>query len=361
MNKKFCQKCGKQIDSDAEFCPYCGASQNGSQMNDNKEPNNGKSNMITAFKHNWDNAFFISGRTSRANYWFNFLDFMIIGFISYLFLGISGNSKPIIILYSVISALMGVINFTSMIRRLHDTNRSGHFLWLFFIPIIGSIILLVLFAMPTKPSDRFNITKSANNIWYKKWWTWVVIALVALMYCGTIEATNSLSNYVNEQMNTSSFDSENNDGSNNSSDSSSDSDSSDNDNSSDDSSEISSSDVNPDDYKNGTTYDDLARNPDQHKDDKVSFTGKVVQTIPDDDDSVTQMRVAINGDYDNMMLVDVSNDNLNGSRVLENDKITFYGDSGGIITYKSTMGAKIQIPGVKAYRVDDKGKYQDSY
>lgn len=209
MNKKFCQKCGKQIDTDSEFCPYCGAQQNQSDDTSNnvQSPNKGNnSNMITAFKHNWDNAFFISGRTSRANYWFNFLDFMIIGIISYLILGISGDSKIIILLYSVISALMGVINFTSMVRRLHDTNRSGHFLWLYFIPIVGSIVLLVLFAMPTKQSERFNINKSPNNIWYKKWWTWLIVAILAFMYFGMINGLDEAESSLQQQIEDSSYD-----------------------------------------------------------------------------------------------------------------------------------------------------------
>jgi uncharacterized membrane protein YhaH (DUF805 family) len=42
-------------------------------------------------------------------------------------------------------------------RRLHDTNRSGGFYFLVFIPIIGGIILIVLLAQASDPAGaRFD-------------------------------------------------------------------------------------------------------------------------------------------------------------------------------------------------------------
>jgi uncharacterized membrane protein YhaH (DUF805 family) len=35
------------------------------------------------------------------------------------------------------------------VRRLHDTNRSGYWMWLCLIPEIGRIILLILMLLPT--------------------------------------------------------------------------------------------------------------------------------------------------------------------------------------------------------------------
>ena len=42
-------------------------------------------------------------------------------------------------------------------RRLHDTNRSGLFWFLGFIPVVGGIILLVLFVLDSDPAGaRFD-------------------------------------------------------------------------------------------------------------------------------------------------------------------------------------------------------------
>lgn len=45
-------------------------------------------------------------------------------------------------------------SFTVSVRRLHDINLSGHWLWLNAIPVAGSLGSLVLSALPGKPEGR---------------------------------------------------------------------------------------------------------------------------------------------------------------------------------------------------------------
>jgi uncharacterized membrane protein YhaH (DUF805 family) len=40
------------------------------------------------------------------------------------------------------------------VRRLHDTNRSGWWVLLGFIPIIGSIVLFVFYVVDSTPGDN---------------------------------------------------------------------------------------------------------------------------------------------------------------------------------------------------------------
>ena len=97
-------------------------------------------------------------------------------------------------------------------------------------------------------------------------------------------------------------------------------------------------------YNTGITYEQLARTPDKLMGRAVKFYGKVIQII--EGDTEVQMRLAVNDDYDKILYCAISKDNLKGTRILENDKITLYGVSTGLITYNSTMGGKISIPGV---------------
>ena len=94
--------------------------------------------------------FVFKGRASRSEYWWFQLivtpSFVISDFtetdISYLFLGI---------------ALVTLIPAISVgVRRLHDTNRSGFFLLIGFIPFIGGLILL-FFLIPdgTKGKNKY--------------------------------------------------------------------------------------------------------------------------------------------------------------------------------------------------------------
>ncbi len=102
-------------------------------------------------------------------------------------------------------------------------------------------------------------------------------------------------------------------------------------------------------YETGITYDQLARTPDAYKNKKVKFSGKVVQVI-EGDDSV-QIRLAVNNDYDTILLGEYLSSTVS-SRVLEDDQITIYGTSVGTISYKSTMGGTITIPGVYIDKID---------
>ncbi|MGL5479416.1 MAG: hypothetical protein ACRDCB_10295 [Clostridium sp.] len=102
-------------------------------------------------------------------------------------------------------------------------------------------------------------------------------------------------------------------------------------------------------YNTGITYDNLARTPDKYKDKKVKFTGKVIQVM--EGDGYTQMRLAVNSDYDKIILIEIDSGSTD-SRILEDDVITIMGTSNGLISYDSTMGGKITIPAVIVDKVE---------
>lgn len=115
----------------------------------------------------------------------------------------------------------------------------------------------------------------------------------------------------------------------------------------------------PTTYQTGITYDQLARTPDDYFGKKVSFTGKVLQVMEDDDE--TQLRLAVDGDYDNVILVDIDEDKLSGTRILEDDLVTVSGFSMGTMSYKSAMAGKITIPSMSTEIINDQGKASDDY
>ena len=68
-------------------------------------------------------------------------------------------------------------------------------------------------------------------------------------------------------------------------------------------------------------------------------------------DEEIDLRIAINGDYDHVILVYYPK-NLVSSRVLEDDYITIYGISKGLYTYESTMGGHITVPMIGVDKID---------
>ena len=94
--------------------------------------------------------FVFEGRASRSEYWW----FQLIVSPSYLISTVFENDIAYIFLGITLFTLIPAIS--AGVRRLHDTNRSGFFLLISFIPFIGGLVLL-FFLIPegTKGKNRF--------------------------------------------------------------------------------------------------------------------------------------------------------------------------------------------------------------
>lgn len=101
-------------------------------------------------------------------------------------------------------------------------------------------------------------------------------------------------------------------------------------------------------YDTGITYDQLARTPDDFIFEKVKFRGTVVQVM--EGDGITQIRLAVNDDYDTILFGEFDSTVVD-SRILEDDTITIRGLSSGLMTYESTMGGSISIPGISIEQI----------
>lgn len=101
------------------------------------------------------------------------------------------------------------------------------------------------------------------------------------------------------------------------------------------------------------SYDKLSRTPDQYRGEKVKFRGRVLQVCSEASSALyySTYRVATSGSYDNVMYIYVDNYD-SGTRILEDDWITFYGEYDGLYSYTTVMGAEKTIPSVKAKYVD---------
>lgn len=111
--------------------------------------------------------------------------------------------------------------------------------------------------------------------------------------------------------------------------------------------------VNPADYDTDITYDDIARNPDDHEGEKVTLSGTIIQVLEDEDYS--QYRLAVDDDYDNVVLIEVPSEIMDG-RILEDDVLTIYGESEGTVDYESTMGGNITVPFVSVDKFETNGQ-----
>lgn len=109
-------------------------------------------------------------------------------------------------------------------------------------------------------------------------------------------------------------------------------------------------------YKNSCqriSYDSLSRTPDNYKGSRIKFSGYVVQVCSEASSSLyySTYRVATSGRYNNVVYIKVDNYG-SGSRILEDDYITFYGESDGLYSYTTVMGSTLTIPSITVAYID---------
>jgi uncharacterized membrane protein YhaH (DUF805 family) len=95
-----------------------------------------------------------TGRSDRREFWMFVLYNFIVGFV----LGILSSIPALGWIFRIVSVLFTlaiiVPGIAVGIRRLHDTNRSGWFLLLSLIPLVGAIILIVFCVQEGTPGEN---------------------------------------------------------------------------------------------------------------------------------------------------------------------------------------------------------------
>jgi uncharacterized membrane protein YhaH (DUF805 family) len=93
------------------------------------------------------------GRAVRSEYWYFVLFIFIVEIVTYLVdMGVFGHP----ILYTIAILALILPSLAAGVRRLHDTDRSGWWLFISLIPLIGSILLIVWFCTSGTPgANRF--------------------------------------------------------------------------------------------------------------------------------------------------------------------------------------------------------------
>ena len=98
----------------------------------------------------------IEGRARRAEYWWFFLFCLLAGLVLGIVDGIVFGSAGITPISSLFSLAVLIPSITVGVRRLHDRDMTGWWLLIALVPLIGFIVLLVLFVLRgTDGPNRF--------------------------------------------------------------------------------------------------------------------------------------------------------------------------------------------------------------
>ncbi len=100
-----------------------------------------------------------SGRAQRSEYWYFILFYSFIWIGLAIVDGMMGSFNAdfgVGMLSGIFSLAVLIPSISVSVRRLHDTDRSGWWLLIGFVPLIGAIILLVFCVQDSQAtSNRF--------------------------------------------------------------------------------------------------------------------------------------------------------------------------------------------------------------
>ncbi|GHC05503.1 DUF805 domain-containing protein [Cerasicoccus arenae] len=97
------------------------------------------------------------GRSRRSEYWFfvlfNTIALIILGVIDNV-IGTNFEGVPYGALYSIYSLGVFLPSIAVFVRRMHDTGRSGFWIFISLIPLIGAIVLLIFLVQDSQEGDN---------------------------------------------------------------------------------------------------------------------------------------------------------------------------------------------------------------
>lgn len=147
-----CPYCKEDIHDEAIKCKHCG-----SMLSQGSSAVEASPSVFGYFVKGLKNYATFSGRARRKEYWFYLLFYTMFMLLLSFIDGVMGlySVEAGIGFFSGIYALALLIpSLAVSVRRLHDTNRSGWWLLISLVPLIGAIVLLVFFCQDSKAENQ---------------------------------------------------------------------------------------------------------------------------------------------------------------------------------------------------------------
>ena len=104
------------------------------------------------------------GRATRAEYWYFYLFSILVMLGTAIVSGIlgailSGGNEDVaagiaVLMYSVICLGFVCPSISVLVRRLHDTGKSGWWCWISLIPYIGGIVIFIFTLLSSQEHDN---------------------------------------------------------------------------------------------------------------------------------------------------------------------------------------------------------------
>lgn len=120
-------------------------------------------NFADAVKSGLSNYANFSGRSRRSEYWFFALFFFLVLVVAVIIDSVLGT-YPLV--YAVAALALFLPNLGVAVRRLHDTGKSGWFVLIGFIPLVGFILLIVWYCQDSAPDNQYGPNPKGQGVGY---------------------------------------------------------------------------------------------------------------------------------------------------------------------------------------------------
>lgn len=108
--------------------------------------------FVTAYGNAWRRYGDFSGRTSVGGFWRFVAANIVVAVVLLILTSVASAFGLLYFLYALAVLIPGI---AIAVRRLHDTGRSGWFLLLGFLPLIGVIILIVFYVQASDGPNQY--------------------------------------------------------------------------------------------------------------------------------------------------------------------------------------------------------------
>ncbi len=102
--------------------------------------------LVDAYLSGWQRSFDYQGRSNRPDFWWFYLANIIVAFLLVI---LAIANQQFLNLFSLYCVAQLVPMVPLIVRRLRDAGKDWPWIFLFLVPLIGGIWLIVLLAQPS--------------------------------------------------------------------------------------------------------------------------------------------------------------------------------------------------------------------
>lgn len=161
----FCTKCGAKNPEDATFCYKCGNEMYTDKTRTMVDDTTDTTDEIVAEEVNplidfWTNIVNFEGKMNRHNFW---VAVFIMALINIVIVAISYGTEAMILWY-LYDLFFLIATLSASVRRLHDINKSGAYVLLNLIPLVGQVALLIMLLQENEVDKKKVVNDPINNM-----------------------------------------------------------------------------------------------------------------------------------------------------------------------------------------------------